>query len=219
MRMFIVLAIFLLAAYKGNSQIVYMDLVKDQAIRSHGLSIRDRIGVSRDRLAGIRNQGAVIQTQLNAIKKTHEKFQKGLREVSSLITDGLTTKSTVEMTADILREINKTRQLATRYPQYVMFANQAINHSQQRVLRLSGYITSLINTNGQILMDAGERKSILNMINIEVRLLRASIYNINYSIERAAKIGFFKSINPFNRYVHRDANIMRRIMEDASAFK
>lgn len=220
MKSFILIFFTFLLSTVSYSQIVYFDVLKKEAgIRVHGEKVRSGVEETGKSLSGIKAKGVYIQTKLNAIKQSHSKFQKGLQEVSSLVSDGFTIKTITEISADLIHRLDDTRKLAARYPQYVAFANRAINNTHSRLLTLSTYLTHLSQNSKEILMDTGERKDILNNILFEVRILRASISQINHSIERSAQIGFLQSINPFNKYVHRDGNIMRKIMKDASAYR
>lgn len=218
MKHFILLALFF-SAFHVNGQIIYIDVLKAEMIRLHGEKVQDGVEETGKSLSGIKAKGLYVQTKLNAIKQSHAKLQKGLQDVSSLVSDGFTTKTILEISADIVHKLDDTRKIALRYPQYVVFANGAINRTHSRLLNLSTYVTALSNNSKEILMDTGERKDILNNILFEVRILRASLSQVNHSIERAAQIGFLKSINPFNNYVSRDENIMRKIMKDASAYR
>lgn len=219
MKYFILFGLFFLSGFYANAQIIYIDVLKAEMIRLHGNKVQDGVEETGRTLSGVKAKGAYIQTKLNTIKQSHSKLQKGLQDVSSLVSDGFTTKTILEISADIVHKLDDTRKIALRYPQYVVFANGAINRTHGRLLSLSGYVTALSTNSKEILMDAGERKDILNNILFEVRILRASITQINQAIERAAQIGFLKSMNPFNNYVSRDENIMRKIMKDASAYR
>lgn len=219
MKYFILIGLFFLSGFYANAQIIYIDVIKAEMIRLHGNKVQDGVEETGRTLSGVKAKGAYIQTKLNTIKQSHSKLQKGLQDVSSLVSDGFTTKTILEISADIVHKLDDTRKIALRYPQYVVFANGAINRTHGRLLSLSGYVTALSTNSKEILMDAGERKNILNNILFEVRILRASITQINHSIERSAQIGFLQSMNPFNNYVSRDENIMRKIMKDASAYR
>lgn len=219
MKYFILFGLFFLPGFYANAQIIYIDVIKAEMIRLHGNKVQDGVEETGRTLSGVKAKGAYIQTKLNTIKQSHSKLQKGLQDVSSLVSDGFTTKTILEISADIVHKLDDTRKIALRYPQYVVFANGAINRTHGRLLSLSGYVTALSTNSKEILMDAGERKNILNNILFEVRILRASITQINHSIERSAQIGFLQSMNPFNNYVSRDENIMRKIMKDASAYR
>lgn len=219
MKYFILFGLLFLSGFYANAQIIYIDVLKAEMIRLHGNKVQDGVEETGRTLSGVKAKGAYIQTKLNTIKQSHSKLQKGLQDVSSLVSDGFTTKTILEISADIVHKLDDTRKIALRYPQYVVFANGAINRTHGRLLSLSGYVTALSTNSKEILMDAGERKDILNNILFEVRILRASITQINHSIERSAQIGFLQSMNPFNNYVSRDENIMRKIMKDASAYR
>lgn len=219
MKYFILFGLLFLSGFYANAQIIYIDVIKAEMIRLHGNKVQDGVEETGRTLSGVKAKGAYIQTKLNTIKQSHSKLQKGLQDVSSLVSDGFTTKTILEISADIVHKLDDTRKIALRYPQYVVFANGAINRTHGRLLSLSGYVTALSTNSKEILMDAGERKNILNNILFEVRILRASITQINHSIERSAQIGFLQSMNPFNNYVSRDENIMRKIMKDASAYR
>ncbi len=219
MKYFILFGLLFLSGFYANAQIIYIDVLKAEMIRLHGNKVQDGVEETGRTLSGVKAKGAYIQTKLNTIKQSHSKLQKGLQDVSSLVSDGFTTKTILEISADIVHKLDDTRKIALRYPQYVVFANGAINRTHGRLLSLSGYVTALSTNSKEILMDAGERKNILNNILFEVRILRASITQINHSIERSAQIGFLQSMNPFNNYVSRDENIMRKIMKDASAYR
>ena len=219
MKLFILLGALCLLSFYADGQIVYFDIIKDQSIRIHGEKVRSGVGETDKSLSRVKARGLYIQAKLKAIKESHSKLRKGLQDVSALVSDGLTAKDIMEITADLMKRLDDTRKLAAKYPQYVVFANGAINRTYNRTLTLSAYVSNLTLQAKDVLMDAGERKDILNTVLFEVRMLRASLHSINNSIEQAVDIGILKSMNPFNNYVHRDANIMRKIMEDASAYR
>lgn len=203
----------------GQAQIVYFDIVKDQSIKVHGKQVSQAHQKTKERLIDHRNYGILIQAKLADIKALQNRVQKALSEISSIISDGLTTKESVELTLDILRSIDETKTLVLNNPHHVVFVNNAIKIVNQRVLRFTTQLALITKGNNSILMDASERKKLINKFHQELVLLRASINNLNLSFNRVSSLRIMALLNPFSSYKNHENHLIFSIMKDVKTNK
>ena len=62
-------------------------------------------------------------------------------------------------------------------------------------------------------MTAGDRYKLLDKINHNVMMLKIWLLQMHMDMERAIRVGFWKSINPFQTYINTDRNIIENVMD------
>jgi phosphopantetheine adenylyltransferase len=65
----------------------------------------------------------------------------------------------------------------------------------------------------RILMDAGERTTLLNKILTDLRAIKALAATSCYRVRWAVKNGIINTLNPFSSFVNRDARIVQDILK------
>ncbi|WP_227411559.1 hypothetical protein [Cruoricaptor ignavus] len=63
------------------------------------------------------------------------------------------------------------------------------------------------------LATSGDRYRLLEEINYDLRMLNIYLLSIQLALERADRLGFWKSLNPFQGYINTDKNIVENIMQ------
>lgn len=214
---FLFVSIMSILGMKVKAQTYYRDPLLMVAINMHGSALKNQQDETSSHLSNLKRLQIATRAQLETANKYHEKFKNGLTEVSAMVRNGVQVKYMYDLSSDIISLTSETIQLTAKYPHYAVFAHQAANSVTQRALRLSAEISQIISGGEINMMDSGERYRLLNHITMELRLMRASINGMKYSIQRAIRVGFFNRLNPFQRWVNRDAQIIRRILQDAAS--
>jgi hypothetical protein len=202
---------------KTKAQTVYVDLLVAPAMIVYAEGLKSEQNEAKSELGLIRDGQALVQGQLQVANNLHNKFLKGLKEVSGVVNNAVVIKRIYETSADIISEVGETAELAAQHPQYAIFASRGVADFRQRAIKLSADVTSVVTGGEANLMDSGERQRLLQNIHLELRLIYITAYGMNNSIRRAIQSGFWRSLNPFARWVNTDAAIMRDILINAAA--
>src|SRR5690606_3474375 len=202
---------------KTTGQTVYMDASVIFALNQYDNSLKSKQNETHSLQQKIRNGQTFVQAQLQTANNLHERFLKGLCELSGVVNDALVIARIYEVSSDIVGELQDAVRVPAQYPHYAIFASRAINNFRQRSINLSGDVARVITGGENNLMDSGERHRLLGEILIELRLMRGAAFGISSSIKRAVQLGFFRSMNPFQTWVNQDAQVIRRILKDAAA--
>src|SRR5699024_4648460 len=121
------------------------------------------------------------------------------------------------LTLDILSSIEETKTLVLNNPHHAVFVNNAIKIVNQRVLRFTTQLALITRANSSTLMDASERKKLINNFHQELALLRASINNLNLSFKRVSSLRLAALLNPFSSYKNHENHLIFNIMIDVIA--
>lgn len=209
--------IFFMLILHTTAQTVYVDALVAPAMVTYAEALKGQQNVAEKNLTEIRNAQVLVQAQLQTANRLHNKFLKGLKEVSGTVKNALVIKRIYETSTDIVDELQEAVQVAADYPQYAVFATRALNNFRQRSLQLSADVSRVIAQGETNLMDSGERQRLLQSIHRDLLLMWGATYGISRSIKTAVRVGFFRRLNPFQKWVNEDARIMRNILKDASS--
>lgn len=213
-----VLTCMLIIVLSGiQAQTVYVDALVAPAMVTYAEAIKGQQNETEKNLVAIRNAQALVQTQLQTANNLHNKFLKGLREVSGTVKNALVIKRIYETSTDIINELQDAAQVAADHPQYAVFAARALNNFRRRALQVSADVSRVITPGETNLMDAGERQRLLSSIHRDLTLMWGVAYGISRSIKNAVRAGFFKRLNPFQKWINEDARIMRNILREAAS--
>lgn len=202
---------------KTKAQTVYVDLLVAPAMIVYAEGLKSEQNEAKNELGLIRDGQALVQGQLQVANNLHNKFLKGLKEVSRVVNNAVVIKRIYETSADIISEVGETAELAAQHPQYAIFASRGVADFRQRAIKLTADVTSVVTGGEANLMDSGERQRLLQNIHLELRLIYITAYGMNNSIRTAIQAGFWRRLNPFARWVNPDAAIMRDILINAAA--
>lgn len=218
MKMSIILScVLIMALAETKAQTVYVDALVAPAMVTYAEALKGQQNDADKNLKAIRDSQALVQAQLQIANNLHNKFLNGLKEVSATVKNALVIKRIYETSADIVNELQEATQVAAEHPGYAVFATRALNNFRQRALQLSADVSRIIAQGETNLMDSGERQRLLLSIHRDLKLMWGAAYGISRSIKTAVRVGFWRRLNPFQKWVNEDARIMRNILREAAS--
>ena len=193
-------------------QTIYMDPVVSAATIAQSESLKKEQQNTNNILNQIKVAETAVNQQLAVANELHQKVYKGLSEVSGLVNDAFTVKQIYENCNNIINKSAEITTFASKNPQFAVFAYKEVSEFKRRVLLLSADVSSTL-TGGQFnLMNAGQRRALLNDVRVQTSLLSSQAWMILHSMKQAKNIGFWRAINPFQSWYNRDAIIARDII-------
>lgn len=196
-----------------NAQELYIDVVTNAILSVYAKAIKKGQNDTNDKLTQLEKAQAFVSSQLVIVNDIQDKVYKGLKEVSGTLSNGIQIKNIYEQ-LDRCRKYSKNiKDLVMRHPQYAIFGEAAARESYQRILQIGTNATNIITSSETNLATAGDRYKLLFEIEQDVRDLSISLLGIQIALENAERVGFWKSINPFQGYINTDKDIVRNIMD------
>ncbi len=135
-----------------------------------------------------------------------------MKEVSGTLQNGIQVK-------EIYSELNKCYtyssqvvQLASQHPQYAIFGVKASQKTYEQSLKIVTDVSDILASGELNLATAGDRYKILHNISENVKNLKLWLLAIKLRLEKANRLGFWNSINPFAGYINTDKGIVENIM-------
>jgi len=155
---------------------------------------------------------AWVGTQMVVANDIQNKILKGLKEVSGTLQNGIQVK-------EIYSELNKCYnyssqvvQLASAHPQYAIFGVKASQKTYEQSIKIVTDVSDILASGELNLATAGDRYKILHNISENVKNLKLWLLAIKLRLEKANRLGFWNSINPFAGYINTDKGIVENIM-------
>ena len=165
-----------------------------------------------DETSKLKDAQAWVGTQMVAANDIQNKILKGLKEVSGTLQNGIQVK-------EIYSELNKCYnyssqvvQLASQHPQYAIFGVKASQKTYEQSLKIVTDVSDILASGELNLASAGDRYKILHNISENVKNLKLWLLAIKLRLEKANRLGFWNSINPFAGYINTDKGIVESIM-------
>jgi hypothetical protein len=155
---------------------------------------------------------AWVSTQMVVANDIQNKVLKGLREVSGTLSNGIQMKNILTSLQNSYKYTGDILNIVSAHPQYSIFG---VKSSEKVYLTAADIVTeySDILAGGDLnLATAGDRSKLLTQTLQKVMMLEMWILDVKLRLERAIRIGFWKSANPFQGYVDTDKSIVDNIM-------
>ena len=153
----------------------------------------------------------VVVDQVNQIQN---KIYKGLMQVSSVLKNAYQIKECLQALNDILSYESDMLSEAQQNPLALAFAlkiqNEMANKATAYYANISAFLLKA-NTK-DLLMDAGERGTLLYKIQLDLNTLRAMAAYSYYKVHLAVMQGIINSFNPFKGYVDIDGKIVKDLL-------
>lgn len=153
----------------------------------------------------------VVVDQVNQIQN---KIYKGLMQVSSVLKNAYQVKECLQALNDILSYESDMLSEARQNPLALAFAlkiqNEMANKATAYYTNISAFVLKA-NTK-DLLMDAGERSTLLYKIQLDLNTLRALAAYSYYKVHLAVMQGIINSFNPFKGYVDIDGKIVKDLL-------
>jgi len=153
----------------------------------------------------------VVVDQVNQIQN---KIYKGLMQVSSVLKNAYQVKECLQALNDILSYESDMLSEAKQNPLALAFALKIQNEMADKAVAYYGNISAFVlkaNTK-DLLMDAGERSTLLYKIQLDLNTLRAMAAYSYYKVHLAVMQGIVNSFNPFKGYVDVDGKIVKDLL-------
>ncbi len=199
---------------------IYIDPAVAAATGAHAAVINGQLNTTNDNLTLIQRGQLAVTGQLVIVNDLQDKIYKGLSEVSAVVRNLLAVKDIVDISTDIVRDVNKAMDIAGSNPVLLLFAKEGAREFKTRATALAAEVSSFVTRGGRDnLMDSGERAKLLNRIVTELTILRGVAYGMYRSMYWAKQRGILDSLNPYAGFINIDKRIADDIIRNAKYLK
>ena len=209
------LLIFVLVGVFGYSQKIntYMDPTTTLALKLYSDNLEKQQQKTVDEQKKKKKAQAWVATQMAVANNIQEKVLTGLREVSGTLQNGIQIKNIYSDLEDCANYSADISRLVKTHPQFSIFGAKATEKSYQQILKIGTDVSDILASGELNLATAGDRYRLIFGISENVKQLKIWLITIKLNLERAERLGFWKSINPFQGYINTDKDIIRNIMD------
>jgi hypothetical protein len=194
-----------------SAQNTYIDPTVTAAMILYSENLKAKQNEVIDETSKLKDAQTWVGTQMVAANDIQNKILKGLKEVSGTLQNGIQVQ-------EIYSELNKCYtyssqvvQLASQHPQYAIFGVKASQKTYEQSLKIVTDVSDILASGELNLATAGDRYKILHNIS-NVKNLKLWLLAIKLRLEKANRLGFWNSINPFAGYINTDKAIVDDIM-------
>jgi len=205
----------MLLCFKVSAQRVVYDknhlnqVLANQAVR---LSAEQ---AHQSNLKSIETSVKSINLNVASVVLIQDVIYRSLTEVREGLRDGLQVRNMAIYVSDVLKYSNQMMDQAKDEPYLLLFAEENMQWSKRRLLALTEEVNKLVLTGGkEVMMDYVKRDELLDMINHELILLRASVYRAYRAMHYAKQNGLLKSLNPYKNFIERDKDLVNEIFRN-----
>lgn len=206
------ICLFLAIACCYCGQNTYIDPTVTAAMVLYSENLKSRQNKTIDEQSKLQQAQTLVASQMAVANSIQNKLLKGLQEVSGTLKNGI-------QVVDIYNEINRCIQysediveLTQNKPQYAVFGAQASQKTYQQAVKLTTDVSDLLQSGELNLATAGDRYRLLFSVSQNVIMLKIWLLSTKLNIERAIRLGWWQSINPFQGYMNTDKSIVENIM-------
>ena len=166
------------------------------------------------------NQTAIQKAQeativvVDKVNQVQNKIYKGLMQVSSVLKNAFQVKECLQALNDILSYETDMLAESKQNPLALAFAVKIESEMVDKAVASYTDISTVVlkaNTK-DLLMDAGERATLLYKIQLDLNTLRGLAAYAYYKVHLAVMQGIINSFNPFKGYVDVDAKIVSDLL-------
>lgn len=196
----------------GFAQKTYSDLTTSLALNMYANNLESEQNKTIEQQTKLQQAQAWVSTQMVVANDIQNKVLKGLREVSGTLSNGIQMKNILTSLQNSYKYTGDILNIVSAHPQYSIFG---VKSSEKVYLTAADIVTeySDILAGGDLnLATAGDRSKLLTQTLQKVMMLEMWILDVKLRLERAIRIGFWKSANPFQGYVDTDKSIVDNIM-------
>lgn len=174
----------------------------------------------QNNLNSIRNSINNINANMTSVVLIQDVMYRSLTEVNEALKDGLMFKNMTGYVSDIISNCNRMLVEAQGEPYLLLFAESQLQWSRARVTDMVLEMNDFILKEGmEAMMDYSKRDYLLDNINVELVLLRASTYRALRSMHYAKMNGLLKSLNPYQDFINRDRSLVNEIIRNTNYLK
>lgn len=208
----LILALGIFSMEKITAQSTYVDVTTTAAMVLYAENMKAEQEKVVEQQTKLQQAQTWVGTQMVAANDIQNKLLKGLREVSGTLSNGIQIKNILTSLQGSYKYTSDVLNIVSSHPQYSIFG---VKSSEKVYLTAADIVTEysdIIKSDELNLATAGDRSKLLNQTLQKVMILEMWILDVKLRLERAIRIGFWKSANPFQGYVDADKSIVEGIM-------
>ena len=194
------------------AQNTYIDVTTTLALKLYSDNLENQQEKTIEQQTKLQQAQTWVSTQMAVANNIQNKVLKGLNEVSGTLKNGVQVVSIYNELDRCLQYSNDILELTSDKPQFAVFGVKATQKAYEQVIKLSTDVTDLLKPGELNLATAGDRYKLLFSVSQNVTMLKIWLLATKLNIERAIRLGWFQSINPFQGYINTDMSIVENIM-------
>lgn len=210
---------FMTMASIGYCQVVYVDVVTPAVTTVAYNALKTEQNETNNKLSRIREAQLVINLQLERVNGVQEKIRKGLTEVNGTLQNGVMITRIARSSTQCYSTLEKIGQFVGENPEFAPFAIPQVNRMYEHVLVSYTQGLQAVTSDEFNWMNAGQRHNILTQVDVDMRTLNLLAHSTLSKLHRAKRIGFLRSINPFQNYYNTDMQIVNQVMSNYNSIK
>lgn len=206
------ISLLLMAGSFAFAQNTYIDVTTTLALKLYSDNLENQQEKTIEQQTKLQQAQTWVSTQMAVANNIQNKVLKGLNEVSGTLKNGVQVVSIYNELDRCLQYSNDILILTSNKPQYSVFGVKATQKAYEQVIKLTTDVTDLLKPGELNLATAGDRYKLLFSVSQNVTMLKIWLLATKLNIERAIRLGWFQSINPFQGYINTDMSIVENIM-------
>ena len=206
------ISILLMAGSFAFAQNTYIDVSTTLALKLYSDDLENQQEKTLEQQTKLQQAQTWVSTQMAVANNIQNNVLKGLNEVSGTLKNGVQVVSIYNELDRCLQYSNDILTLTSNKPQYSVFGVKATQKAYEQVIKLSTDVTDLLKPGELNLATVGDRYKLLFSVSQNVTMLKIWLLATKLNIERAIRLGWFQSINPFQGYINTDMSIVENIM-------
>lgn len=206
------ISLLLMAGSFAFAQNTYIDVTTTLALKLYSDNLENQQEKTIEQQTKLQQAQTWVSTQMAVANIIQNKVLKGLNKVSGTLKNGVQVVSIYNELDRCLQYSNDILTLTSNKPQYSVFGVKATQKAYEQVIKLTTDVTDLLKPGELNLATAGDRYKLLFSVSQNVTMLKIWLLATKLNIERAIRLGWFQSINPFQGYINTDMSIVENIM-------
>lgn len=209
----IILLSFFFMSKEAFTQQVYFDPATTLALGLYSNQLKKGQNKTVNEQNKLQRAQLWVGTQMEVVKTIQNKVYKGLKEVSGTLSNGLQVKRIYKDLGRCRVYTSEILNISRKHPQFTVFGYKTSQKVYEQLLEIGTDISSMLAEGDLNLATAGDRYRLLENIESNVKLLKIRLIGVKLSLERAIRLGFWGSINPFQTYINTDKDIVQNILQ------
>lgn len=209
----IIFFLFIMSFLKAQTP--YIDVLTAPAMALYASQIKNEQEKTVDEMNKLQQAQAFVSSQMVLANDLQNKVYKGLKEVNGTLKNGIQVQNIYNNLNKIITNVNGIYDEVQDAPEYSVFAYKSVQLVTNKATDIYTDVADLLTSGELNLATSGDRRRLLFNIENNTRLMNVYLINVRWSIKRAKKKGFWKSINPFQTYVNTDKQIFQQILNNA----
>ncbi len=201
-----------LCGHLALAQNTYIDVTTTLALKLYSDNLENQQEKTVAEQTKLQQAQSWVGAQMVVANNIQNKIFRGLNEVSGTLKNGVQVVGIYNELDRCLQYSSDILTLTKDKPQFAIFGIKASEKAYEQVIKLTTDVTDLLKPGELNLATAGDRYKLLFSVSQNVIMLKIWLLATKLNIERAIRLGWFQSINPFQGYINTDRSIVENIM-------